>query len=754
MLRQEGTTTAIIKRLKIKIGKTLGLKTPVDEGIHLALNKKDFSLLSSSIYNAKEIFIYWCNKKHTGISIKQDTDKYKIKAFKKLVVADSHSELFESRMKSIGPLADYIKTSYHSVYFSGVFFPGATLELIPPFFNGPDLQKELSAGSSLGLIFTVSTAEITVEKKNIEKTIQNLTDHVNELASVTQQQSILGFHIKLKDISDILLGEELDSTGIKNPSEEYHDSKEKERLLSILFHRSCDAIGWIVSSFLSRAIKKSEQFIKIQLPTSLPRKQKDSLIGYCVDSSVRINKEYPFYVDFNKIVLKHIGFYGSTGSGKSLAAQTIVESAHFRNIPVIVIDLSKQYTGFLKPCKDHNLLSCYSDFELSTPMSFPVKVFTPGSNVGVPMSANLLEAPEVDPEMKRIMAKESADVIANICELTNSERSKLEKYLGNKFKEGSKINLQDLENELMPYTSLADKLDRLKGYESILFSNKLDVNSLMKGINVIDISHLREDQIMSFVYAIARDIFSHFYPKPDSPDQLKCIVLFEEAHTYFSEPHIIDVISKGARTLRKKGCGLIFVSQIQTDIPPAIRGNINTHVLMRTNYSADLDRAKKKMGNYAGILPILTPGMGIIQNAEINSGQPFLVKFRPILHCKNALSDNEIKQSMNPAIKNQFSTLSQEEKCAFSDPDKDNSFAEKLTNDVFDYLAAHPVKNQEQITQTLHIHPKHVCAQAPVQPVIPEKTADFPRNPNIDWLHKQFTQSFYTNQKRRDLINE
>ena len=146
--------------------------------------------------------------------------------------------------------------------------------------------------------------------------------------------------------------------------------------------------------------------------------------------------------------------------------------------------------------------------------------------------------------------------------------------------------------------------------------------------------------------------------------------------------------------------------------------------------------------------------MAVIQNAEINSGKPFLVKFRPILHCKNALSDNEIKQSANHNTKNQFSTLQQDRKSTFSNPDNDNSFAEKVTKNVFDYLTSHPIKNQDQFAQSLHIHPKHVYAQAPAQPLNSEKTADFPRNPNISWLHKQFTQSFYTNQKRRDLINE
>ncbi|MEA3343595.1 MAG: DUF87 domain-containing protein [archaeon] len=60
----------------------------------------------------------------------------------------------------------------------------------------------------------------------------------------------------------------------------------------------------------------------------------------------------------------HILASGSTGAGKSVAASVIVEEALKQKIPVIVFDPTAQWTGFVRPCKDNNLLRYYPNFKM------------------------------------------------------------------------------------------------------------------------------------------------------------------------------------------------------------------------------------------------------------------------------------------------------------------------------------------------------------------------------------------------------
>jgi hypothetical protein len=56
---------------------------------------------------------------------------------------------------------------------------------------------------------------------------------------------------------------------------------------------------------------------------------------------------------------------GSTGSGKSVTASVIVESVLEKKIPVIIFDPTAQWTGFVKQCKDKNILKYYAEFGFS-----------------------------------------------------------------------------------------------------------------------------------------------------------------------------------------------------------------------------------------------------------------------------------------------------------------------------------------------------------------------------------------------------
>jgi len=69
---------------------------------------------------------------------------------------------------------------------------------------------------------------------------------------------------------------------------------------------------------------------------------------------------------FNMDELKtHVLTAGATGSGKSVSACIFVEELLEEKIPVVVFDPTAQWTGFVRPCRDSNLIKYYKEFGLS-----------------------------------------------------------------------------------------------------------------------------------------------------------------------------------------------------------------------------------------------------------------------------------------------------------------------------------------------------------------------------------------------------
>jgi len=70
-----------------------------------------------------------------------------------------------------------------------------------------------------------------------------------------------------------------------------------------------------------------------------------------------------FYMDENELS-KHMIIAGSTGSGKSIAAQVICEELLKKDIEVMVFDPTAQWSGMLKPNEDKKIIRSYKKFNL------------------------------------------------------------------------------------------------------------------------------------------------------------------------------------------------------------------------------------------------------------------------------------------------------------------------------------------------------------------------------------------------------
>ncbi len=69
------------------------------------------------------------------------------------------------------------------------------------------------------------------------------------------------------------------------------------------------------------------------------------------------------FIDFDTLQT-HTVVAGSSGGGKTVAAQVIVEEALLKGVSTIVFDPTAQWTGFLRPNRDKRMLRMYGDFDM------------------------------------------------------------------------------------------------------------------------------------------------------------------------------------------------------------------------------------------------------------------------------------------------------------------------------------------------------------------------------------------------------
>ncbi|MEK6916925.1 MAG: helicase HerA-like domain-containing protein, partial [Nanoarchaeota archaeon] len=118
-------------------------------------------------------------------------------------------------------------------------------------------------------------------------------------------------------------------------------------------------ISTMVAIYVYNEIQFSRKIYKARLYNkTLPKKSKRAInLGKIAET----NKNAYFEIDK---LARHTLIAGSTGSGKTVSAQVIIEEALLKGISVIVFDPTAQWTGFLQKCKEKFMLDMYKDFNL------------------------------------------------------------------------------------------------------------------------------------------------------------------------------------------------------------------------------------------------------------------------------------------------------------------------------------------------------------------------------------------------------
>jgi len=125
-------------------------------------------------------------------------------------------------------------------------------------------------------------------------------------------------------------------------------------------------------------------------------------------------------------------------------------------------------------------------------------------------------------------------------------------------------------------------------------------------------------------------ILEYFQFQEDS-NNLRLMIVVEEAHLWTSKElpkAALRFLDSAVRLLRKKGVGVMLVSQKISDFDPAMRSAMNISILFRTKYEGDLKTIGRMLGTEISTLaPKLPVGCSVFHLADI--GEPFIIAWRP-----------------------------------------------------------------------------------------------------------------------------
>ncbi len=116
-------------------------------------------------------------------------------------------------------------------------------------------------------------------------------------------------------------------------------------------------------------------------------------IGYYIDPDGTVTNK-PFYLD-SSMLRRHLGVFGTTGSGKTVLCKTIMEEAARAKVPVIALDPQGDLASLAMPGNPTQLAEKGISLELLQEFKdkVAVRIFTPASTKGAPISVNPLIMP-------------------------------------------------------------------------------------------------------------------------------------------------------------------------------------------------------------------------------------------------------------------------------------------------------------------------------------------------------------------------
>jgi len=457
---------------------------------------------------------------------------------------------------------------------------------------------------------------------------------------------------------------------------------------------------------ISRYVKKdvNDQIILPPLPKDLCTGQIN--IGELEYLGKKISPLYLRLKDINR----HVGVFGSTGSGKTSFALNLIRQLHKKGVPFLIFDWEKSYRSLIKEIPD-------------------LQVFTVGSDIN-PLFLNFLTVPPgiaFDEYIKSIVAIISEDYIGGIgadTMLLNYMEMAYQETGHPYFEDLKQIVLREINKDMGRKGRLSGRSGLWKESVSrqITFMSKggagtvvnprkhYPLEDLFSKPVVLEFGNLKSPYDRKFFIHVILNWLSIYNQHCGMFSQdLKQVLIFEEFHNIAMKGKHDNMVSALFRESRKYGVGLVAIDQTPSEIPNSIFANMNVKVSFALATNRDMAAMSKAMNldvirsRYLGML---NTGQAVV-NIRQRHVDSFLIR-PPFVKPAENICDQELKEAMRkfsqvsepepglPEIQRSFQTFQGKDNFPPLDP------IEKV---VMTRIVEKPLEGVDERTKKLGMHP-------------------------------------------------
>ena len=408
-----------------------------------------------------------------------------------------------------------------------------------------------------------------------------------------------------------------------------------------------------------------------------------------------------FGLSFSELT-RHLGIFGSTGTGKTTLAKNILRDLIKHKIPFIVFDWERNYRDLVKENKE-------------------VKIFTIGADIS-PFFFNYFKMPE---------GITYQEYVKNVIEIFNKayvggagSDSILLHVFDEAYQENEVPTTQDaheiLSNEMKGKLRGRDMLWKQSSLRMLQFLNYGGIGEVFNTKLSYPIESLLNDFVVFELGALANkndkrffiEIFTLWYwlykeRQGMEDERLKHVLVFEEFHNIVENSQKDDLIQRIFRQIRKYGTSLIIIDQTPSLIPNPIFENLYAKITFSLNHKKNVDAIADAMymdreeRKYIGMLKI---GQAICRLMG-RYNHPFQLSI-PFKKGAQFVLDSDIKEHMKDFYKDYTPKQSPKPQEASLQTPTEQFTPSPLEKIFLEDLLSHPFDGSDQRAKRLGLIPR------------------------------------------------
>jgi DNA helicase HerA-like ATPase len=328
---------------------------------------------------------------------------------------------------------------------------------------------------------------------------------------------------------------------------------------------------------------------------------------------------------------RHVGLFGTTGSGKSNSLQVLAEEISHSNRSVLIFDIEGEYVGMNEPTE--TLVHLLADFGKKPTGIKDFHVFVPAPNSSRNVDAKKFGIPfsdvdlEIFSEVLGLLPLERIYMM-DIARKAKENSGSFQPYtIANVLKILKKRIDAQLEKESLPEAVAEAHMSLYTKLLTVYNSGILDAHAAGEvydrippdsfcthgRITVVDLSESSDIVRNVVISHMLKEIFRY---KTRVQESAPILIFIEEIHTFLSKAKrktmtaTLTMLTEMARQGRKRGIGLGIVSQQPSLVPSELVELCNTRLIHRIGSEPNIEVLRRSTANVPDSLWSLLPSLG------------------------------------------------------------------------------------------------------------------------------------------------